>query len=143
MNKRRPNEQNPNDKKMTRNLKISKERRKKCRPILLGDHTAWSSSIEGKMTTYKLKWNKNGEKQPTPRTQKKNCFDDTWLKTVFFLLRSIELWNNRHWFTLTNVRSFPKKLHHGEDQDSPKADDGETMKHHQCPFPPTCGSIAA
>ena len=28
MNKRRPNEQNPNDKKMMRNLKISKERRK-------------------------------------------------------------------------------------------------------------------
>ena len=58
------------------------------------------------------------------------------------LLSSFQLWNDRHWIAFTDVCSFPKKLHNGEDQDSPKTDDGETMEYHQSSFPPTCGPIA-
>ncbi len=85
---------------------------------------------------------KNGEKQSMPQTQqKKKKINKTKHDRRVPSFAAVILWNNRHWITLTDVRSFPKKLHNGVDQDSPKTDDGEKMKQHQSPFPPTCGPI--
>ena len=61
-------------------------------------------------------------------TDTKELLRQNMIEECRLLLLSFQLWNNRHWITLTDVRSFPKKLHHGEDQDSPKTDDGEAMK---------------